>query len=92
MAQTYLHSGPTINYQKAYYAFDELKSSQAGRSPGILNGVGVSQAVLGRWDEALAAILEGKAVDEKDGNTLANEVVLGLHCGQSLAVTETNYL
>ncbi len=57
-ARTSLVTGPSTKYQEAYYVFEEARGSQGGREGGGA-GVGVSQAALGRWDEAWAAVAEG---------------------------------
>lgn len=59
IARSHLATGPTQKYQDAYYVFEEIKNMQGGRGEGVLSGVGVAQALLGRWDEARDAINEG---------------------------------
>lgn len=57
-ARASLASGPAAKYQEAYYVFEEARGAQGGREGGGA-GVAVSQAALGRWEEAWAAVGEG---------------------------------
>lgn len=58
VARSNLATGPANKYQDAYYVFEEIKGMQGGRGEGVLAGVAVAQAALGRWEEARDATNE----------------------------------
>lgn len=91
LAKTSLLSGPTTKYQEAYYVFEEIKSMQGGRGEAVLNGLGASQAALGRWDEAAAAVGEAEELNPTHSTTLANIVALALHTGKTTAIADAAY-
>ncbi|KAM0746353.1 hypothetical protein T439DRAFT_329803 [Meredithblackwellia eburnea MCA 4105] len=89
-ARTNLVTGPTAKYQEAYYVFEEVKGMQGGRGETSLAGITVSQALLGRWDEASQATEEALEMNPSHPTTLANSVALALHIGKPPAVAEAN--
>lgn len=58
-AQTNLATGPTSKYQESFYVYEEVKGMQGGRCEGVLAGVGISLAMLGKMSEAGKAVEEG---------------------------------
>ncbi|SCZ98282.1 BZ3500_MvSof-1268-A1-R1_Chr7-1g09082 [Microbotryum saponariae] len=75
-ARTNLSLGPKQRYEQAYYVYEEIKGLHGGRGESTLAGVAVSQACLGRWDEAVQAILEGLEMNPSHPTLLANFIAL----------------
>lgn len=85
-ARVDLFTGPTTSYQSAYYAFEE-----SGRSTSSDNSKAVAQAAMGNWREAEEA-LSVEDPDRPTPTTLANQCVIALPSGKSLAAAEKYYL
>ncbi|GAA6021206.1 hypothetical protein JCM10207_008354 [Rhodosporidiobolus poonsookiae] len=83
IARSHLATGPASKYQDAYYVFEEIKGMQGGRGEGVLAGVGVAQALQGRWDEARDATNEALEMNPTHPTSLANAAALALHTGKS---------
>ncbi|GAA5837619.1 hypothetical protein JCM11251_002026 [Rhodosporidiobolus azoricus] len=83
IARSNLSTGPAEKYQQAYYVFEEIKGMQGGRGEGVLNGVAVSQALLGRWEEARDATGEALEMNPTHPTSLANSAALALHTGKT---------
>ncbi|GAA6061871.1 hypothetical protein JCM10212_000512 [Sporobolomyces blumeae] len=88
VARTSLATGPKAKYQEAYYVYEELRSMQGGRGEATLAGVGVSQACLGRWQEADEAVKEALEMNPQHPTTLANSVALAVHTGKPRSSVE----
>ncbi|GAA5895224.1 hypothetical protein JCM6882_006619 [Rhodosporidiobolus microsporus] len=83
IARSNLATGPSDKYQNAYYVFEEIKGMQGGRGEGVLAGVTVSQALLGRWEEARDATGEALEMNPAHPTSLANSAALALHTGKT---------
>ncbi|GAA5821678.1 hypothetical protein JCM3770_004765 [Rhodotorula araucariae] len=88
IARSNLATGPASKYQDAYYVFEEIKGMQGGRGEGVLNGVGVAQALLGRWEEARDATNEALEMNPTHPTSLANAAALTLHTGKPEAAAQ----
>ncbi|SCV71043.1 BQ2448_3805 [Microbotryum intermedium] len=90
-ARTNLCLGPKSRYEQAYYVYEEIKGLQGGRGEGTLAGVAVSQASLGRYDEAVQATLEALEMNANEPTCLANFIGLARyytpHTGETQALT-----
>ncbi|GAA6039692.1 hypothetical protein JCM8097_001355 [Rhodosporidiobolus ruineniae] len=88
IARSNLATGPSSKYQDAYYVFEEIKGMQGGRGEGVLAGVGVAQALLGRWEEARDATAEALEMNPTHPTSLANSAALSLHLGKPLSAAD----
>ncbi|GAA5951958.1 hypothetical protein JCM10213_006577 [Rhodosporidiobolus nylandii] len=88
LARSGLATGPAAKYQDAYYVFEEIKGMQGGRGEAVLGGVSVSQALLGRWQEAEEATGEALEMNPTHPTSLANSAALALHTGKGAQAAE----
>ncbi|BGP31497.1 hypothetical protein JCM10296v2_003262 [Rhodotorula toruloides] len=88
VARSNLATGPANKYQDAYYVFEEIKGMQGGRGEGVLAGVAVAQAALGRWEEARDATNEALEMNPTHPTALANSAALALHTGKTAAAAD----
>ncbi|GAA5978965.1 hypothetical protein JCM11641_000109 [Rhodosporidiobolus odoratus] len=88
IARSNLATGPSSKYQDAYYVFEEIKGMQGGRGEGVLAGVAVAQALLGRWEEARDATGEALEMNPSHPTSLANSAALALHTGKGAKAAE----
>ncbi|GAA5861567.1 hypothetical protein JCM8547_008075 [Rhodosporidiobolus lusitaniae] len=88
IARSNLATGPSQKYQDAYYVFEEIKGMQGGRGEGVLAGVSVAQALLGRWEEARDANAEALEMNPTHPTSLANSAALALHTGKTAAAAD----
>ncbi|KAM0789108.1 hypothetical protein ACM66B_003163 [Microbotryomycetes sp. NB124-2] len=78
-ARTSLATGPKQKYEQAFYVYEELRGMQGGREEGTLAGLTVSEAALGRWDEAVTATAQALEMNEAHSTSLANFIALARH-------------
>ncbi|KAK4052548.1 hypothetical protein OIO90_004316 [Microbotryomycetes sp. JL221] len=78
-ARTSLATGPKQRYEQAFYVYEELRGMQGGREEGTLSGVCVSEATLGRWDEAVTATAQALELNPGHATSLANFIALARH-------------
>jgi coatomer protein complex subunit epsilon len=80
--QTNLHAKGGEKYQAAYYVFEELAQSTSTQATTTLLAQAIAELHLGRLPEAESAFEQALALDSKNADVLANQIVLNTVLGK----------
>ncbi|KAF2140470.1 uncharacterized protein K452DRAFT_288558 [Aplosporella prunicola CBS 121167] len=77
-------------YQQAFYVFEELAQAPASQAVQSLLGQAISEMHLGRLPEAEAALQQAIGLDAKNGDVIANTIVLNTILGKDTTELRKN--